>query len=204
MYSIVLFDLGDVLASYDPRPRIAAYARAADLEEAEVRARLRRGGFGDDCDRGVYSAEQMHREICQRLEHAFSREELLSLEAAAFRVQSEVLAIASTVASRVRTGILTNNGPLLEETFPVHFPELVAALEPILISYQFNHMKADRGLFDAVSTSIGINPGEILFIDDKALHVSLARDSGWQAEQFVSASQLRGALVARGLIEDAA
>ena len=201
MIAIVLFDLGDVVASWDPSPRLAEYARRSGLSTDEVRRRLALGGFWEETDRGAYSTAGMHAQICERLGVAFTRDELLALQAMAFRIRPEVLRIAEEVAARSRVGMLTNNAPLLREATPKHFPELERIFAPILYSFQFGHTKPARALFDAVTKSLDLEPGEIVFIDDQARHVEAASAVGWDALQFESAAQLRRALGERGLLE---
>lgn len=204
VYSIVLFDLGDVLATFDPTPRLAEYARYSGLSPAEVTKRLSYNDFWARTDRGAFSADEMRREISALLAHQFSGEEVLRLQAAAFAVRPELVGIAHAVAAFTRVGILTNNAPLLEEAFPIHFPELVRTFDPILFSFQFRHVKPERELFDAVRAFLAVEPQEILLIDDQARHVLAARAAGWHAVQFESAAQIRRSLAGRGLLNGAA
>lgn len=192
--SIVLFDLGDVLARFDPAPRWAEYARRSGLTPAEVLERLSTDDFWRDTDRGRYSADQMDRRICELLGCAFTRAELLRLQAAAFAVRPEVLRIAQRVATRTRVGILTNNAPLLEQALPIHLPELARAFDPILYSFEFGHVKPERALFEAVTARLALAPREIFFVDDQERHVAAARAVGWSALRFESAEQLERSL----------
>ena len=131
----------------------------------------------------------------------FSHDELLMLEATAFTVRPGMLALATTVARRTRTGLLTNNSPLLEESFPHRFPELSRAFDPILFSHQFGHTKPTVALFEKVAESLETSPSEILLIDDQEQHVQGARSAGWEGLRFRSEAELRTELAARGLID---
>jgi HAD superfamily hydrolase (TIGR01509 family) len=204
MYAIVLFDLGDVVAAFDPTPRWAEYARQSGLSPVEVRERLAYNDFWVRTDRGAFSAAEMRREISALLGHQFSGDELLRLQAAAFTVRPELVGIAEAVAEATRVGILTNNAPLLEEAVSVHFPELVRIFDPILFSFQFRHIKPERELYEAVRAFLAVEPHEILFIDDQARHVLAARAAGWHAVQFESVAQIRHALAERGVLKGAA
>lgn len=200
MSAIVLLDLGDVVARWDPAPRLAEYARRAGISVDEVRRRLAQDDFWEDTDRGVYSGDEMHAEICARLDVAFTRDELLALQALAFRLQPEVLRIAEELAARQRVGILTNNAPLLREAVPRHLPELERIFSPILYSFEFGHTKPAPELFASVTRALALAPREIFFADDQPRHVAGARAAGWDALRFESAAQLRDALFERGLI----
>jgi HAD superfamily hydrolase (TIGR01509 family) len=201
MISVVLFDLGDVVASYDPSPRIARYAKRSGRTSEEVRARLTDSGFSEDCDRGIYSAQQMQTEICRRLGCVFSHDEQLMLQATAFTVRPGMLALATAVANRARTGLLTNNSPLLLEALPHRFPELLRTFDPILFSHQLGDTKPAAALFEKVTELLATPPSDILLIDDQERHVEGARSAGWEAVRFESETELRAELARRGLLD---
>jgi HAD superfamily hydrolase (TIGR01509 family) len=192
--AIALFDLGDVVARWDPAPRLAEYARRSGLTPDEVRARLATDRFWQNTDLGRYSADEMEARICELLGCRIARAELLRLQAAAFAVRPEVLRIAERAASHSRVGILTNNAPLLREAVPVHLPELVRVFDPILYSFEFGATKPARELFERVTSRLGLPAGEIFFTDDQETHVAAARAAGWRAVRFESAAQLEKSL----------
>ena len=202
--SIVLFDLGNVLTTWDVGPRIAEYAHRSGLSPAIVLERLSRDDFWVNTDRGSLSADEMETQICGLLDCHFSREELLALQAIAFELRPEVLDIARAVAIRKPVGILTNNAPFLQEAMPKFFPELVELFDPILYSFQFGHVKPERELFEAVEDKLDLPAEEIYFIDDTQGHVAAARAAGWDAVQYQSTTQLRNSLAERGLLDDSA
>ena len=93
--------------------------------------------------------------------------------------------------------MLTNNAPLLREAFPIHFPELVQVFDPILFSFQFDHVKPEREIFQLVQEHLEVPADEIFFIDDQASHVASAVSVGWDAVQYESPEGLRRALAQR-------
>ncbi len=202
--SIVLFDLGNVLATWDVSPRLAEYARRSGLSQSKVLERLSKDEFWINTDRGLFSADEMELRICELLDCKFSRKELLRLQAIAFEVRSDVLSLAKAAALRKQVGILTNNAPLLQEALPHHFSELVELFDPILFSFQFGHVKPERELFEAVEAQLCIPGAAIHFIDDTQGHVAAARAAGWDAVLYQSPTQLRESLVERGIIDDSA
>ena len=198
---LVLFDLGDVLADYDPAPRIAEYAQRSGLDREDVLRRLGESGFSVDCDRGRYDADQIHAEIERRLGVRFARDELVRLQAAAFRLRPGVMSLAREVATRSQIGILTNNSPLLELALPVHFSSLCEHFDPILFSWRFGHVKPAEELFERVTSQFERPASEIFFVDDQESHVAAARRVGWEALRFESQTQLCSALAERGLVD---
>lgn len=198
--AVVLFDFGDVIADFDPSFRAAELARLTRLTPDEVLARLSTDDFWVETDRGIWSGPEMERRINELLESDFSHDELLRLQAAAFTLRPEMIAIAAAVSARGRTGILTNNAPLLLEAFPVHFPEVARLFDPLLFSFQFGHVKPEPELYEAVRDRLGVPPEEILFVDDNPANVAAARASGWDAVRFETVPLLREALAQRGIL----
>jgi glucose-1-phosphatase len=188
--AIALFDLGDVVADYDPAPRYAEYAARCGLTPDEVVRRLRSDRFWQETDLGRYSGDEMARRIGELLGCSFSRGELLRLQALAFRVRPDVLALAERVRATTRVGMLTNNAPLLHEALPSQLPELPRVFDPILYSYQFGHTKPAPQLFEQVTRLLQLEPGRIFFTDDQESHVVAARAAGWRAVQFESVTQI--------------
>ncbi len=201
MAKIALFDFGNVVARWDVAPRMQEYARRSGLAPLEVQARLAKDAFWSNTDRGLYTGDEMARRICELLGCTFSRAELLRLQTLAFVLDPEVLALAEAVSRRLRIGILTNNAPLLHEALPYSFPDVVRLFDPILFSFQLGHVKPEAELFEAVQARLGLEPGEILFIDDTAAHVRAALSTGWDAVRYQSVPELRKALVERGILD---
>jgi HAD superfamily hydrolase (TIGR01509 family) len=55
-------------------------------------------------------------------------------------------------------------------------------------------MKPHREFFDTVTTSLGVAPDSILFIDDQSHVVEAARRFGWKTIQFETPTKLRAEL----------
>jgi len=197
---IVLFDFGNVIASWDPAPRMAEYARRTELTPDEVRRRLERDDFAADSDRGRYPVEQIVRHIGEVLGYAFSHTELLRLQACVFALRPDVLSLARAVATIHRVGVLTNNSPLFGECLAPYFPEIVDVFDPILLSSQLGYVKPEREAFEAVERRIGASGGEIAFIDDGPENVAAARSLGWVSFHYTSTRALERQLSEAGLL----
>ena len=198
--SIVLFDFGNVLASWQPDRRIAEYARLTGLAPQEVRARLERDAFSSDADTGHYTLDEIEAEICERLEHEFSHAELLRLQAIAFELQPTMISLARAVHRRCAVGVLTNNGPLFRACLGSSFPEVAQICDPILVSSELGYVKPDPRSFAAAEAALGLTGERIVFVDDTEAHVVAARSRGWHASVYRSVTELERDFAAVGLI----
>jgi HAD superfamily hydrolase (TIGR01509 family) len=68
------------------------------------------------------------------------------------------------------------------------------------LSFRLKATKPDPLFYAGATTLAGIEPGKILFADDRADNVATARAAGWDAIQYESVSQLNQELRGRGVV----
>jgi putative hydrolase of the HAD superfamily len=67
-------------------------------------------------------------------------------------------------------------------------------------SHLIDRIKPDHDAFDHVATSIGIEPHEIMFVDDNQINVDAALEFGMQARRCVGPGAVRALLLDRALL----
>jgi putative hydrolase of the HAD superfamily len=188
--STVLFDLGDTACRFLPARRLAALAAASPVPAETIQARIWDSGFDADCDRGRYSADEIFRQISAWLDLDLTYEELRAIWALAWEPNEAVLAIAEALAPRVRTAMLSNNGPLLYDALPTLFPVLLERFDPCFFSCTLGANKPDPAIFAAAQARLGEPPERLLLVDDSAAAVAGAQAAGWQAIHFTGQPDL--------------
>jgi putative hydrolase of the HAD superfamily len=63
--------------------------------------------------------------------------------------------------------------------------------------------KPDPAFYRKVQSHIGVEPGDILFLDDKPVNVEAARALGWNAEVYLFGDPVRWLVERCGLAPDA-
>jgi len=202
--AVVLFDLDGVLAHYAHAPRVALLAQRAGTGEDEVARALFDSGLERDADLGLYDADGQVAEFAARLGRPVTLDDCVDARCAAMAADADVLALAAAVASRAQVAILTNNNLLLRD----HLPRICPALFPlfdarVFCSAQFRLAKPDPAVFLACANALGVAPGEVLFVDDKAENAEGARHAGLHAHHHRDLPSLRAALRRHGLLEEA-
>jgi len=114
-----------------------------------------------------------------------------------------IIALAAQAARRAKLAILSNNGLLVRD----HLDALCPTLSPlfsgrVFCSAEFGIGKPEPAIFRRCPGRLGLEPGSVLFIDDKAGNFDAARDAGLQAHQHRDAAGLHAALRAFDLLED--
>lgn len=62
-------------------------------------------------------------------------------------------------------------------------PDFEALFTRVYYSYELGLVKPDPAIYTTVQADIGLDPGALLFIDDRADNVAAAKGCGWQAVQ---------------------
>jgi HAD superfamily hydrolase (TIGR01509 family) len=77
------------------------------------------------------------------------------------------------------TGILSNSGPGAREAERMHGFEDIT--DDIVYSHEVGIAKPDPAAYDLATRRLGVEPGEVLFLDDVPANVDAARAFGWHA-----------------------
>ncbi len=197
----VIFDMDDVLCTYDFPERLRLLATSTGLTAEHIEAAVWTSGFEDEADRGIYDADAYLAECARRLGVFVSRSQWLAARAAAMTPNFEVLDLARDLAQRMPTALLTNNGLLLMEAIDDIFPEAPAIFgEHTYFSAGLGLSKPDPAAFQAVTARLGVEPTDALFIDDLPHYIEGAKKAGLHTHHFTGIEALRRALRGFGLI----
>lgn len=201
----VLFDLGNVLCSFDWRRSMRRLGeRVPRLDsDAFVDWMLSPEGPHDPYCRGEIDElellETLHRRIDPRgqLEDAW----LLELWNDMFDPIEGTLAIVDDLRGRVRLGLVSNTNAL-------HFQHLDRMLDlnrrfdALTLSHQEGVLKPHPAIFEAALRKARAHPEEAVYVDDLPEHVEAANRLGIRSLVFHDADTLRGELERMGAFTD--
>lgn len=176
---VLVLDLGGVCCTYHPGRRLAGLGAAAGLGPDEVYARVFGSGLAERANVGELTGAEIHRLVCAELQVDLPRPELRRIWASAFVPDEAVLAVVAEV--RLRTALLTNNGPLLRDGLDNELPALAQRFDTLLFSCDLGAVKPHPAAFAAATAALDVEPNEVLFVDDDADNVGAATAAGWRA-----------------------
>jgi putative hydrolase of the HAD superfamily len=81
------------------------------------------------------------------------------------------------------TAILSNSGPGAREAERMHGFEDIT--DDIVYSHEVGLAKPDPAVYDLTTRRLGVQPAEVVFLDDVAANVDAARAAGWHAVHHV-------------------
>jgi glucose-1-phosphatase len=206
--SILYFDLGNVLLSFDHERMCRQMAEVAGVEAAAVRRALFEPGAPSSVqwqfERGDLNALAVYEHFC---EQCGVRPEQATLHAAGcdmFGELTETVAIVEELAAAgCRLGVLSNTNPIDWEFVSTgRFPFLNRLFEHAVLSFEARAMKPERAIYDLAVRRAGVPAGEVFFTDDRKENVAGALAAGLDAVLFTTAEQLRAELASRGLLKE--
>ena len=197
----VIFDMDGVLCRYHFEKRLARLSEMTGVAAEFIDQVIWKQGFDEQGDAGRYTAEEYHRLFCERIGAALTREQWLEARAISIEPDREVLDMARRVKRAATIALLTNNGPLLEESIARVFPEVAEIFgRHAHFSCEFGVCKPDPRVFLRLLDGLRAAPAETLFIDDTETYIQGAASAGLLTHHFRSAPELRLELDAFGLL----
>lgn len=196
-----IFDMDDVLCTYDVAGRIARLAEHAGRSPEEVSRDIWQSGFLHEADMGHWNAEDFLVEFGNRLGAPIDRETWIAARRDSMQPIPDVLGLVRRLAGRMPVAVLTNNDALVAEEIDALFPALRGIFgNRILVSATLGWAKPDPHCYLAACKRLGFSPKETFFTDDLELNVEGARRAGLTAHRFRRGGGLETALRAAGAI----
>ena len=198
---LVLFDFDGVLVRYSHHARLVHLARVVGSTSAHVAEVLFESGLERAYDSGAIRTETYLQRLGQGLGCTIDAATWVDARVAGTQMDPAALQLVASVASRVRIGVLTNNGPLMLDAIPSIVAPLFPMLEGrVLCSGVLGVRKPDRTIFEHALAHFDVRAQETLFVDDLFVNVQGARAAGLHADTVVDARSMRTVLRRYGLV----
>jgi len=195
-----IFDMDDVVCTYDVGRRISALASLSGRPETEIRQAIWESDFLDRADRGYYSADAYLDEFGRLLGMKLNRAQWVEARRASMIPDLPMLNLVRALGQSHRLALLTNNDRLLSETIDDLFPELRHLFgSHLYVSADLALAKPDPDIFRAVCNRVGAETRRSFFIDDLAVNVAGAKEAGLQGHVFKGVTGFLEALKYAGI-----
>ncbi len=197
----VVFDLGGVLADWDPRylyremfadDEAAMEQFLATVTTPEWNLAMDAGRDRAEAVAELSAAHPGHEPLIRAWVDRW--EEMLGAE-----IAGTALIVDDLASAGVRLLALTNWSA---ETFPtarLRYPSF-SRFEGIVVSGEHGLAKPDPTLYEVLMTRFEVDPRRAAFVDDKPVNVEVARELGFTGLVFRTPAELRADLVRLGLL----
>ena len=190
----VVFDIGGVLEITPPTGWVEKWEARLHLKAGELDERLmdvsRAGSLG------TISEEEVEKRIGEILH--FVQNDMGQGQVEAFMadlweeylgtLNVELATYFSSLRPRYQTAIISNSfvGARSREQERYHFDEMT---DLIIYSHEVGIAKPERRIYELACERLGVQPGEMIFLDDVKRCVAAARDCGIHAILFQNTAQ---------------
>lgn len=198
-YSIMVFDLGNVLLPFDYRviiekldkvekglgERFASYYR----DNYDIHRRF---------ERGELSADEFTRIILEVLDHKVGKEDFYRIYSRMFTVNKELVNTLPVLKKNYRLVLLSNTNEI-HERYGWNDNEFLQLFDKLILSHRVGAVKPEEKIYRAVEAYTQAPPEEHFYIDDIAEYVAGGKKMGWDAVQFVGNKELFGEFEKRNI-----
>lgn len=201
----VYFDLGNVLARFEPERACRNLQRRWAVEPQQVYQAIWTSGLQERLEHGQLSAEEFAHAVRLALglnERTAPTSDLLDLLCDMFDPIEEMVEVVAAVRdSGVPLGILSNTCHAHWQWLAKQrYAALLGRFDSVILSYEHGVMKPHPSLYRVAGEMAAVAPEAILFFDDRAENVAAAVASGWQAHLFTDAASAREVLRWSGVL----
>jgi epoxide hydrolase-like predicted phosphatase len=190
----VVFDIGGVLEITPPTGWVEQWEARLHLNPGELDARLM--GVWRAGTLGTISLQEVEMRIGQIM--GLDQQQVAALMADLWKeylgeLNVELAAYFASLRPHYQTALLSNSfaGARDKEQERYHFADLCDLL---IYSHEEGTAKPDRRIFELTCERLGLQPEEIVFLDDVEANIAVAREFGMQAILFRETSEAIAAL----------
>ena len=184
----VYFDLGNILLSFDPGISCGNVAERFGVTVESVKDAIYASGLQDQLEHGAISGDEFAAKIRVSLgqsEENLPTAELLEAVSSMYTLIDGMAELMEQVRLKQRrVGLLSNTCHAHWDWIcRQNYPLFAQPLDATVLSYEVGAMKPNETIYRIAEQLAGVNPREILFIDDRQENVEGALKRGWRAAQ---------------------
>ena len=201
-YSVIVFDLGNVLIPFDYNILIKKLdAVKTGLGKYFVDTYFANYDFHRDFERGEISEEKFIEKMLEILDHSIDGETFCNYFSCIFKQNKEVAALLPALKNKYKLILLSNTNSIHEKYGWEHY-DFLKYFDDLILSHKIGAVKPEEKIYRAVEKSSGSPAEEHIFIDDIEEYVNAAKSFGWDGVQFKGYKSLIGQLKLRDIIQN--
>ncbi|MBT3555667.1 MAG: HAD family phosphatase [Chloroflexi bacterium] len=197
--TLVAFDLGNVLCDVDEETASKQLSKLCDKRWEDVHEIV----FGQDEKQKFERATGAFDEHAVRAIAALGidmpLDEFTQIYDSVLIPSESMFPLVARIAENHRIALVSNTSEPHWKSAERFLP-FSSDLDPVVVSYDVRSMKPEQAFYDSLLTKSNVRREEILFIDDLAVNIQAAQDSGMIGHQFTSQVTLEKALAELGVI----
>jgi glucose-1-phosphatase len=193
-YSVIVFDLGNVLIPFDYKPVLAKFNKIKPgLGEKFRKLYAENYHIHRNYEKGILSTDQFLSIMLDWLENELSEEKFIQIYSNIFTVNAQVVNLLPELKKRYMLVLLSNTNPI-HKKFGYQNYQFLNYFDKLILSHEVGALKPEETIYRAVEMFTNKPSEEHLFIDDIQEYVEEAKKIGWDGIQFTTYENLVGEL----------
>ncbi|MEW6196395.1 MAG: HAD family phosphatase [Bacteroidota bacterium] len=190
MYSVIVFDLGNVILSFDYSKVINHFnGIKPGLGDKFSKLYTENYDFHRSFEKGNVTKEKFLSVMTEWLEHSVTADEFCRVFSSIFTLSDHVQQLLPILKEKYTLCLLSNTNEIHEEYGYRHY-DFLNHFGKIFLSHKIGAIKPEKEIYKAVEAFTKKPSHEHFFIDDIAEYVEGAKSCGWDAVQFVNFEKL--------------
>lgn len=200
-YSVIVFDLGNVLIPFDYNILIKKLDAVKEGSGKHfVDTYFANYEFHRDFERGEISEEKFIERMLEILDHTIDGETFCNYFSCVFKQNKEVAALLPVLKKNYKLILLSNTNSIHKKYGWEHY-DFLKYFDDLILSHKIGAVKPEEKIYRAVEKSSGLPAEEHIFIDDIEEYVEAAKGLGWDGIQFKGYDYLVEELKLKGVIQ---
>ena len=180
MIKTIVFDFGNVIGFFDPRPAFEKLAQYTALSAEALIDFLYEGELEDAYESGRMSSAEFLRRVREGCRLSCSEKALIDIYCDIFRPNDEVCRLVPLLKPHYKLLLGSNTTELHAQQFLRQFADILRPFDAVILSWQIGARKPRPEFFRHCQERAQSEPQECLFIDDLPANVAGAQQCGWQ------------------------
>ncbi len=189
-YSVIVFDLGNVLIPFDYSRVVNALNKISDGLGGRF-AKLYEENYNvhQSFEKWELNNDEFLDIMMEWTENKIEREEFCKIYADLFTVNENVAALLPVLKEDYKLVLLSNTNYIHQKYGWEHYGFL-KHFDKLVLSHEVGAIKPEAAIYKAVEEFTQLPPEEHIFIDDIAEYAEGAKKQGWDAIQFTGYEKL--------------
>ncbi|MBN2572820.1 MAG: HAD-IA family hydrolase [Ignavibacteriales bacterium] len=199
-YSVIVFDLGNVLINYN-------YTLTANLVEKVEK------GFGQKfldffsnhfdivkkLEKGEIGSDDFIDKLSIVFENKINKNDICQFYSDVFIPNEEMISLLPQLKSKYKLVLMSNTNEIHKEYSWGKY-DFIKYFDKMILSHEVKFAKPEEGIYKAVMKFTQCPPDEHFYIDDYLSFIEAGKEIGWDAVQFTNFNKLMEELKIRSIL----
>lgn len=188
-FKYIVFDLGGVLVDIDPDRAIRAFAKLGGMTIEHLDDKIKNLSLFHEYEIGQYNHPEFRDRLRTFLLNSATDEEIDKVWSSLIvAIPQDRIDLVKSLKQRYQLFVLSNTNPfhiqqINQQMIRDGNPPLESLFQKVYYSYQLHLSKPNPEIYQHITRENGLDPSELLFLDDTLANINAAQALGWGTMQ---------------------